>query len=95
MKKHEIVFRSYMRNHGGADLEEREKGKISRQRLEADRLERRTDAFLRQDAGVRSGDADQAMEEYEGLLHRTEIVRRGAKTHRERLRELVKNRDFL
>jgi len=98
MDRHRKILRSYNRNHRGTSGVETEEAKIAKERTETVRLNKKAERVLSRavSEGIKElGDAlDRLCEEHEAITHAARKTARNAKTHKKRLAELKKNRDF-
>ena len=91
MKKHERILKSYKRNHQGENFEDVEKEKISKEKQQVKRLEKKAKALLNK--ALATSD-DDLIDEIESISHQSKKVAGNLNTHKTRLSELQKNDDF-
>lgn len=86
-------FESYKRNHSGSNFQEKELGKIKKEKEVVKRLGKKTQKKLKNiDLNNLS---DSELEEIHSIEHVAKKTKGNMKTHKKRLSSLSENEDFL
>ncbi|WDV45175.1 hypothetical protein PV797_16860 [Clostridiaceae bacterium M8S5] len=93
MKKHEIIYQSYKRYHKGEQCLELEEKKIHKEQMMAKKKMKQASKKLDKLMNYENIN-DEYIEELDNLLYAEKKVRKNRKTHKKRLSELKKNKDF-
>jgi len=91
MNKHEKILNSYRRNHNDDDIEEVEKSKITNEKYQIKNLEQKAKKFINK-ALVNYDDT--CLDEAEVILNKSKKVTGNLNSHKTRLIELHKNKEF-
>ena len=92
MKKHENILKTYKKNHQGENFEENERAKIKREKVTAKRIQRQSEDLLKDISKIE--DYDKTLDKYQEISYQAKKVTGNMNTHKKRLDELVKNKDF-
>lgn len=90
--KHEKILKTYKRNHQGENFEENERSKIKREKVVAKRIERQSEELMKDITKME--DYDQLLDRYDEMSYQAKKVTGNKNTHKKRLKELVKNKEF-
>jgi hypothetical protein len=93
MKRHERTFETYKRNHKGTDFVDAEKAKIHKEKNQTLALEKKANNLVKK-ALLQAND-ECIMDEVEAVHHEAMKVSGNRKSHKNRLKELQKNDDFI
>jgi hypothetical protein len=90
LPKHQNIYESYKRNHKGDNFQDNEKRKIAREKNTVQKMIRNSSSMIKQ---MDISDEDQQLE-YENMMTELKKANNNSKTHKNRLNELEKNKDF-
>ena len=93
MKRHERTFETYKRNHKGQDFEDSEKSKIIKEKSQIKNLEKKAKNLINKTSSLT--DDEELTNEIESILHESKKVAGNRNSHKNRLKELQKNDDFM
>ena len=93
MKKHEHAFETYKRNHAGSNFEEAEISKIRKEKNMIQNFERKAKNLASRDFSP-AGDCDISVQ-IENAYHESKKAAGNKRAHKNRLRELQRNEDFV